>query len=95
MYQVEMYYTIKPLLESGKSQRGIAKILGIHRLMVKKITDQVTQGNVQPRPIEKQKLLTPYLDQKLYDGYSSVFWLNINQHEEPVAGSYPSDFFKE
>ena len=58
-----MYYTIKTLLESGKSQSSIAKILGIHRRTVKKITDQVTQGNVQPLPIEKQELLTPYLDQ--------------------------------
>ena len=31
---------------------------------------------------------------KLYDEYSSVFWLNINQYGKPVIGSYPSDFFE-
>ena len=34
------------------------------------------------------------LAMKLHDEYSSVFWLNINQHGEPVIGSYTSDFFE-
>ena len=57
MYQMEMYYTtIKTHLESGKSQRSIANLLGIQRRTVKKIKDQVTQGNFPNRSRNKNYL---------------------------------------
>ncbi len=93
MYKVEMYYTVKTLLESGNSQRSIAKILGIHRRTVKKIRGQLAQGIVQPRPIEKQKLLTPYFDQIkewLENGKTAVLIHQKLTREKGLQVAYPT-----
>lgn len=44
MYGLDMYHTIKTLLGQGHSQRRIARDLGIHRKTVKRIADQISQG---------------------------------------------------
>ena len=70
-----MYYTVKTLLEQGKSQRFIAKSLGIHRKTVRRIKDEIS-SNVTPyddRP--RRKKLDVYADeiQALIDkGLSAV-----------------------
>jgi len=53
MYRVDMYYTIKTLLDKGYSQRKIARELGIHRKTVKKIQAELEKGHHAPRPIKK------------------------------------------
>ena len=60
MYRVDMYYTIKTLLERGHSQRQISKELGIHRKTVLKIKTSLEEGLKEPHPIQKGKKLSPY-----------------------------------
>ena len=62
MYGVEMYHTVKTLLEKGKSQRYIAKTLGIHRRTIKRIKACIEKGKPGPEPIKKESLLDPYKD---------------------------------
>ena len=93
MYKVDMYYTVKTLLESGSSQRSIAKILGIHRGTVKKIKDQLARGVIQPPPVEKQKILTPYYDQIkewLENGKTAVLIHQKLTREKGLQVAYPT-----
>lgn len=93
MYRVDMYYTVKTLLEKGYSQRKIARELGIHRKTVKKIQTELEKGHHAPRPIQKEKRLDAYKDQiqqRFEEGWSAELihnWL-INNRQCDV--SYPT-----
>lgn len=67
-----MYYSIKTLLAQGKSQRAIAKELGIHRQTVRQMAEKIARDElpdrVRPRGRhldEHRALLKRYLDQGL------------------------------
>ena len=93
MYKVDMYYTVKTLLEKGESQRSISKLLGIHRKTVKKIKESLDQGIIIPEPIKKEKLLTPYTDQIkewLEKGKTSVLIHECLTQDKGVKVAYPT-----
>jgi len=93
MYRVDMYYTVKTLLERGESQRSISKLLGIHRKTVKKIQSDIRKGILSPKPIEKEKLLTPYASQIkewVEQGKSSVLIHEYLTHNKGVKVAYPT-----
>jgi hypothetical protein len=48
MYKIDMWYTVKTLLDRGKSLRCISQELGISRKTVTKIRDEIKKGNIQP-----------------------------------------------
>jgi len=58
-----MYFTVKTLLSRGKSQRFIAKELGISRNTVKSIKEKLDAGNAGPPPQTRPKKLADYHDQ--------------------------------
>jgi transposase len=62
MYRVDMYYTIKTLLSQNKSQRKIAKELGIHRSTVKRLSNHIKEGKLEPPLQQRSKKLLPYHD---------------------------------
>ncbi len=62
MYRVDMYYTIKTLLCQNKSQRKIAKELGIHRSTVKRLSNHIKEGKLEPPLQQRSKELLPYHD---------------------------------
>ena len=73
MYRVDMYYTVKTLLERGKSEREISRELKIHRNTVRKIKESVESGNLDPPPIIKPRKLDVYHDEiKERSGYQSA-----------------------
>ncbi len=93
MYRVDMYYTVKTLLERGESQRSISKLLGIHRKTVKKIQSEIGKGILSPKPIEKEKLLTPYASQIkewIEQGKSSVLIHEYLTRNKGVKVAYPT-----
>ncbi len=47
MKGVAMYYTVKTMLEHGKSISAIARDLGIDRKTVRKIRDRVKNGEIK------------------------------------------------
>ena len=56
-----MYYTVKTLLETGKSISEVARELGIDRKTVRKIRDKVKDG-VKVPAIKRRSILDPYRD---------------------------------
>jgi transposase len=62
MYVIDMWYTVKTLLDRGKSLRAISRELGISRKTVTKIRNELQKGNIQPRVIEKTGILDDYSD---------------------------------
>ena len=90
MYGVEMYYTIKTLLEQGKSQREISRQLGIHRKTVRKIKLSIEAERLHPVVALRPKRLDSYRDQievRLATQTARLIyeWL---RHEEGIAVSY-------
>lgn len=63
MYKVDMYYTVKTLLERGNSQRKISRVLGIHRNTVSKIKAQLKAGKTEPPPIKRTSILDFYREE--------------------------------
>lgn len=61
MYRLEMYHTIKTLLDQGHSQRKIAKELGVHRMTVKRIAERLGSGE-GPGRYERDSVLSAYED---------------------------------
>jgi len=75
-----MWYTVKTLLERGRSLRSISKDLGINRKTVTKIRDEILRGNFGPRSIKRDKILDDYqelIQELLNKGYTSVL---IHRH---------------
>jgi len=62
MYGIDMWYTVKTLLDRGKSLRAISRELGISRRTVTKIRDELQKGNIQPQAIDKPGILDDYHD---------------------------------
>lgn len=62
MYGVVMHNTIKTLLEKGKSQRAIARELGISRKVVRRINTELKEGQ-PPSRYQRDKKLSAYEDQ--------------------------------
>ena len=56
-----MYYTVKTLLEKGKSISAVARELGIDRKTVKRIRDKVKDG-VEVSKVKRKSILDPYRD---------------------------------
>lgn len=93
MYRVEMYYTVKTLLDRGQSQRSISKLLGIHRKTVKKIQSDIEKGKLSPMPIEREKLLAPYENQIkdwIERGKSCVLIHEYLTRDKGVKVAYPT-----
>jgi transposase len=60
MYHIDMIYTVKTLYEKGKSQRAIARELGISRKTVKRIIEKIKQEGVKEPKFEKDKKLDKF-----------------------------------
>ena len=88
-----MYITIKTLLAAGKSQRSIAKELGISRKTVKRIKAQIDAGQTFPTTQPRPKKLETYHEEivlELERGKTAVL---IHEHLQKKHGqevSYPS-----
>jgi len=57
-----MWYTVKTLLDRGKSLRSISRELGISRKTVTKIRDEISKGIIKPPEINKVGILDDYYD---------------------------------
>lgn len=62
MYKIDMWYTVKTLIERGKSLRSISKELGISRKTITKIRDEIQDGIIKPPEINKGLILDDYHD---------------------------------
>jgi transposase len=62
MYKIDMWYTVKTLLDRGNSLRCISQELGISRKTVTKIRDEIKKGNIQPPETKKGGILDDYSD---------------------------------
>jgi transposase len=93
MYHIDMAYTIKTLFEKGKSQRAIARELGISRKTVKKMVEKIQNEGVKDPTIEKVKKLDEFdqvIKTKLEKGLTAkIIWQQlISEHNIDV--SYPT-----
>jgi len=92
MYGVVMHNTIKTLLDQGKSQRGIARELGISRKVVRRVQRELEQ-NMVPSSYSRAKKLDDYEDQIKAYLDSKLNAVLIHQRLEQKHGlqiSYPS-----
>lgn len=62
MYGIDMWYTVKTLLERGKSLRGISSELGISRKTITKIRNEIQNGEIKPPEINRPGILDDYHD---------------------------------
>ncbi len=61
MKGVAMYYTVKTMLEQGKSISAVAREVGIDRKTVRKIRDRIKNGEIRiPIMKRRSKLDNPY-----------------------------------
>ena len=60
MKGVAMYYTVKTMLERGKSISSVARDLGIDRKTVRNIRDRIKNGEIKTPVIRKLSKLDPY-----------------------------------
>ncbi|MBN2349071.1 MAG: IS21 family transposase [Bacteroidales bacterium] len=93
MYKIDMWYTVKTLLDRGKSLRCISQELGISRKTVTKIRDEITKGNIKPPEIKKGGILDDYSDLILSlceKRLTSVLIHRKLVQEKGVTVSYPT-----
>ena len=72
---VAMYYTVKTMLEHGKSISAIARDLGIDRKTVRKIRDRVKNGEIKTPVMKRKSKLNSYKEEiigYLEKGFSGV-----------------------
>lgn len=62
MYKIDMWYTVKTLIERGNSLRAISRKLNISRKTVTKIRDEIQNGNLQQPEFNCNKILDDYHD---------------------------------
>lgn len=55
-----MYYSVKTLLENGKSISEIARTFDIDRKTVRKIKKSIAEGEITPPSIERKSILDNY-----------------------------------
>ena len=75
MKGVAMYYTVKTMLEHGKSISAIARDLGIDRKTVRKIRDRVKNGEIKTPVMKRKSKLDSYKEEiigYLERGFSGV-----------------------
>ena len=75
MKGIDMYYTVKTLLDQGWSISGIARELGIDRKTVRKIRDRVKDGEVRVPRMQRRSRLDAYREEilsYLEEGLSGV-----------------------
>ena len=75
MKGVAMYYTVKTMLEHGKSISAIARDLGIDRKTVRKIRDRVKNGEIKTPVMKRKSKLDTYKEEiigYLEKGFSGV-----------------------
>jgi len=75
MKGVAMYYTVKTMLEHGKSISAIARDLGIDRKTVRKIRDRVKNGEIKTPVMKRKSKLDSYKEEiigYLEKGFSGV-----------------------
>lgn len=93
MYHIDMAYTIKTLFEKGKSQRAIARELGISRKTVKKMVEKIKKEGVKEPTIEKVKKLDEFdqvIKAKLEKGLTAkIIWQQLIA-EHAIDVSYPT-----
>jgi len=93
MYHIDMIYTIKTLINMGKSQRAIARELRISRNTVKKIIKKIQQEGVKEPLLEKAKKLDEYtqiIKTKLEEGKTArLIWQELLS-EHGIEVSYPT-----
>lgn len=84
-----MYHTVKTLHGQGKSQRAIARELGINRRTVKKILEALASGHAIPTEVVKPRKLDDYreaIQERM--GYQSAQLIYEWLEEEGVRVSY-------
>ena len=69
MKGVAMYYTVKTMLEHGKSISAIARDLGIDRKNVRKIRDRVKNGEIKTPVMKRKSKLDTYKEEII--GYTA------------------------
>jgi transposase len=93
MYHIDMIYTVKTLYEKGKSQRAIARELGISRKTVKRIIEKIKQEGVKEPKFEKDKKLDKFnyvIKAKLEKGLTAkLIWQQL-MSEYKADISYPT-----
>ena len=90
MLGVEMYYTVKTLLDRGKNISEISRELGIDRKTVRKIRDKVKEG-VFPPKFSRSSILEPYkekITEYLSEGLSGVLIHQKLVSEAELSVSY-------
>ena len=91
MYGINMYYTVKTLLDKGKSLREISRILGINRQTVTKIRDQTKKGSVEiPKQNRSKKLdgFESVISDFIEKGYTARIMHNILQEKHGLKIGY-------
>jgi len=63
MKGVSMYYTVKTMLEQGKSISGISKDVGIDRKTVRNIRDRIREGEIKTPVMQKRSKLDNYKEE--------------------------------
>jgi len=93
MYYIDMIYTIKTLFEKGKSQRAIARELGISRKTIKKVIENIQKEGVKEPVLEKIKKLDEFnhvIKRKLEKGLTAkIIWQQLSS-EYKADVSYPT-----
>jgi len=92
MLGVEMYYTVKTLLDQGKNLSQIAREVGIDRKTVRKIRDKLKEGGIKPPEFSRKSILDPYKEQiieYLSEGLSGVLIHQrlVNEHNLSISYS--------
>jgi transposase-like protein len=75
MKKVEMYYTVKTLLENGKNVSEIARICGIDRKTVRKIRNKIKEGHEPPLKVDRAHKLKDFnglIESLVEQGFSAV-----------------------
>lgn len=88
-----MWYTVKTLLDRGKSLRSISQDLGINRKTVTKIRDEVEKGIFKPPEIKKGGILDDYYDyiwELSEKQLTSILIHRKLENEKGVKVSYPT-----
>ena len=75
MKGVAMYYTVKTMLEQGKSISAVAREVGIDRKTVRKIRDRIKNGEIRTPVMKRRSKLDNYKEEiigYLEKGFSAV-----------------------
>ena len=92
MYRVVMQHAIKALLGQKKSQREIARQLGIHRDVARRLIKQIEAGEPLGSYQRGKKLdgHEKLLEEYLFQGLSAQLAWQKLYHDKGVAVSYPT-----